>query len=77
MLREATGPARGPQQRAEGRPRWVLVLLLTREAGHEEQLEQLGGPGVVPGQLARSSAWTVASPPLGLGVGQGAPADAG
>ena len=47
------------------------------EAGHEEQLEQLGGPGVVPGQLACSSAWTVASPPLGLGVGQGAPADAG
>lgn len=43
----------------------------TGEGGHEEQLERLGGPGVVPGQLARGSARTVASPPLGLGVERG------
>lgn len=33
MLREAAGPAWGPQQWAEGRPRWVLVLLLRPERG--------------------------------------------
>lgn len=44
------------------------MLLLRPGDGREERL---GGPGVVPGQLACGSAWAVASPALGLGAAVG------
>ena len=62
MLR-GRGACSGSPQCGEGRPRLVLVLLLRPGDGREERL---GGPGVVPGQLAHGSAWAVASLPLGL-----------